>query len=56
MKRDKAIERIMHDLHLPEEMEDFVLQTYGRLTDSADSIDLDTLSAVKNYIKQIMTK
>lgn len=50
MTREKAIERILSDLHLGTEYEDFVLQTIGRLGCGA-RLDLETVKAVEQVIK-----
>jgi len=50
MTRQKAIDKILSDLNLSAEYEDFVLQTIGRLG-CDNTLDLDTVKAVEQVIR-----
>ena len=54
MTRQKAVDKIMLELGLPNNMEDRVWQWYGELTGSSDSADLDTVKALKEAIQKII--
>lgn len=51
MKRDKVVDKILSDLHLPKTYEDYIYQTLGRLG-CAEPIDIDTVKAVETVIKK----
>lgn len=51
MTRDKAIDRILKDIGLNHNLEDYVLQTIGRLG-CDDDIDLETVFAIEEVIRR----
>lgn len=51
MTKEKAVQKILTDLHLPSSSEDYVRFTIGVLG-CDDTIDLDTVKAIKEVIQK----
>jgi hypothetical protein len=55
MTKEKAVERILSDLHLPRNCEDYVYQTIG-LLGCDDTLDLETVKGVEIVIQREMQR
>lgn len=55
MTRERAIEKIMSDLGLHPQCEDYVLQMMGRLG-CEDSVDVETIAAIEIVIKRDLSR
>ena len=55
MNRDKAVEKIMADLHLPRSCEDYVWNTIGMLG-CGETLDKETIKGVELVLRNEMSR